>query len=28
VAVFGDATTPPVPFEEQSQWQVLVAVKG
>ncbi len=28
VAVFGDAITPPVPFEEQSQWQAIVAVKG
>jgi SAM-dependent methyltransferase len=28
LAVFGDAVTPPVPFEEHSQWQVLVASKG
>ncbi|HEX9442269.1 MAG TPA: class I SAM-dependent methyltransferase [Roseiflexaceae bacterium] len=27
VAVFGDAVVPPVPFEERSQWQVVVAVK-
>jgi hypothetical protein len=27
IAVFGDAITPPVPFEERSQWQVVVAVK-
>jgi SAM-dependent methyltransferase len=27
LAVFGDAITPPVPFEEQSQWQVIVATK-
>jgi hypothetical protein len=27
VAVFGDAVTPPLPFEEHSQWQVVVAVK-
>jgi SAM-dependent methyltransferase len=27
IAVFGDAITPPVPFEERSQWQVIVAVK-
>jgi SAM-dependent methyltransferase len=27
IAVFGDAVTPPVPFEERSQWQVVVAVK-
>ena len=27
VAVFGDAVTPPVPFEERSQWQVVVAAK-
>jgi len=27
VAVFGDAVLPPVPFEERSQWQVVVAVK-
>lgn len=25
VAVFGDAVVPPVPFEEASQWQVIVA---
>jgi SAM-dependent methyltransferase len=28
IAVFGDAVTPPVAFEERSQWQVLVAVKA
>lgn len=28
IAVFGDAIMPPVLFEEQSQWQVFVAVKG
>ena len=28
IAVFGDAVTPPVAFEEHSQWQVLVATKG
>ncbi|HEX5688945.1 MAG TPA: class I SAM-dependent methyltransferase, partial [Roseiflexaceae bacterium] len=28
IAVFGDAVTPPVAFEERSQWQVLVAGKG
>jgi SAM-dependent methyltransferase len=27
VAVFGDAVTPAVPFEEGSQWQVIVAEK-
>jgi SAM-dependent methyltransferase len=27
VAVFGDAVTPAVPFEESSQWQVVVAEK-
>jgi SAM-dependent methyltransferase len=27
IAVFGDAVTPPVAFEEHSQWQVLVAAK-
>jgi len=27
LAVFGDAITPAVPFEEQSQWQVIVAEK-
>jgi SAM-dependent methyltransferase len=27
IAVFGDAVTPPVTFEERSQWQVMVAVK-
>ena len=26
-AVFGDAVAPPVPFEERSQWQVVVAAK-
>jgi SAM-dependent methyltransferase len=28
IAVFGDAVMPAVPFEEQSLWQVVVAVKG
>ncbi len=27
LSVFGDAVLPPVPFEEQSQWQVLVTRK-
>ena len=27
IAVFGDAITPAVPFEEQSLWQVVVALK-
>jgi SAM-dependent methyltransferase len=27
IAVFGDAVTPAVPFEEQSLWQVVVATK-
>ncbi|MEP7188030.1 MAG: class I SAM-dependent methyltransferase [Roseiflexaceae bacterium] len=27
IAVFGDAVTPAVPFEEQSLWQVVVALK-
>lgn len=27
LSVFGDAVLPPVPFDEQSQWQVVVAVK-
>jgi SAM-dependent methyltransferase len=27
LSVFGDAALPPVPFDEQSQWQVVVAVK-
>ena len=27
IAVFGDAITPAVPFEEHSQWQVIVAEK-
>lgn len=26
LSVFGDAALPPVPFDEQSQWQVVVAV--
>jgi SAM-dependent methyltransferase len=28
IAVFGDAVTPPIPFEEQSLWQVVVAAKA
>lgn len=28
LSVFGDAVLPPVPFDEQSQWQVVVAVKA
>jgi SAM-dependent methyltransferase len=28
ISVFGDAVTPAVPFEEQSQWQVIVAARG
>jgi hypothetical protein len=27
IAVFGDAVTPAVPFDEQSLWQVIVAIK-
>ncbi len=27
-SIFGDAIMPPVPFEEASQWQVVVALKG
>jgi SAM-dependent methyltransferase len=27
LSVFGDAVLPPAPFDEQSQWQVVVAVK-
>jgi hypothetical protein len=27
IAVFGDAVTPAVAFEEQSLWQVVVALK-